>query len=110
MTKNTITFKEILKRSNSKIQSERANRISKRASGEYTSLINKAENQVMDIEDSLEAMSDISTSNVSTSVNSIKGATFDAKAFVEKRANLKKILALAIEELELLKEDESFYN
>jgi len=110
MSKEKITFKEILKRSNSKIQDERAKRISKRAQGEYNSLLNALENKVMDIEDSLEAMSDISTSNVTTSANAIKGASFDAKLFVEQRANLKRDLALATEELELLKEDEEFYN
>lgn len=106
----TNSFKDILKRSNKSIQAERAVRISKRAKGAFDALLNRAEEKVMDIEDQLEAMSDISTSNVTTTVNKISGTTFDAVSFVEKRAKLNLNLATSKEELAILKEDESFYN
>ena len=105
-----VSFKDILKRSNSKIQDERAKRISKRAQNEYDSLIKSLENKIMNIEDEIDSMSDISTSNVTTSANAIKGTTFDAKAFVIKRAGLLSELALAKEELEILREDKEFYS
>lgn len=104
------SFKEILKRSNKSIQADRATRISVRAKGAFDALVNAANERVMDIEDQLDSMSDISTSNTITTANAIKGATFDAVAFVQKRAKFRLNLALAKEELVTIKEDESFYN
>jgi predicted DNA-binding antitoxin AbrB/MazE fold protein len=104
------TFKNNLRKSNKDIQSTRAERISSLARMEYDVLVNAKIRQIFNIENDLEMMADISTSNVSTTVNSIKGMEFDAASFVVKRARLKDELLLAKEELETLKDDEDFYS
>jgi hypothetical protein len=103
------TFKEILKRSNKSIQTERAKRICAVAKMEYDTLIANKRKEVFKIEDELEAMADISTSNVTTTANRISGTSFDAAEFVNTRATLKYNLAVLKEELEMLEEDAPFY-
>jgi hypothetical protein len=104
------TFKSNLKASNKTIQTTRANRIASVAKMEYDNLVNDKKRQIFNIENDLEAMADISTSNVTTSSNAIKGIEFDAKAFVQKRADLKDNLILTKEELKTLEDDSDFYS
>ena len=107
--KKVETFKSNLKASNKSIQATRANRLASVAKMEYENLVNQKTREVFNIENDLEAMADISASNVTTSANAISGTDFNAKAFVEKRARLKEELILATEELKTLKEDADFY-
>lgn len=104
------TFKGNLKKSNKDIQTTRAARISELARMEYDMLVNEKKRTVFNIENDLEMMADISTSNVSTSMNAIKGLEFDAASFVKKRARLRDELILAKEELETLEADAKFYS
>jgi len=104
------TFKGNLKKSNKSIQANRANRIAAEARMEYDNLINNKRREIFKIENDLEAMADISTSNVTTSANAISGITFNAQKFVQKRAELKYQLILAQEELITLGEDLEFYS
>lgn len=106
-TKNT--FKTILKRSNKNVMSDRAKRICAVAKMEYDSLIAEKKKKIFKLEDQIEAMTDLSTSNVTTTANAIKAPTFDASKFVQDRSSLKYKLAIAKEELELLEEDSEFY-
>lgn len=104
------TFKENLKKSNKSIQASRAERIASVAKMEYDNLVNNKKREIFNIENELEAMADISTSNVTTTANAVSGFNFDAKAFVVKRAKLKDELVLCHEELKALKSDEEFYS
>ena len=110
MTTKKETFKSNLKASNKTIQTTRANRIASVAKMEYDNLVNAKKRQIFNIENDLEAMADISTSNVTTSSNAIKGTEFDAQAFVAKRARLKDELILSQEELKTLEDDSEFYS
>lgn len=109
-TVKTETFKSNLKASNKSIQETRANRIASEAKMEYDELVNNKKRAIFRVENELEAMADISTSNVTTSANAISGTNFDAKAFVKKRADLKDELVLLAEELATLEEDAEFYS
>lgn len=109
MTTKKDTFKLVLQRSNKSIQAARANRISAVAKMEYDALVATKKKEVFTIQDELESMSDISTSNITTSSNAIKGSTFDAAGFVKKRAKLKFDLSVVEMELEMLEEDAEFY-
>jgi hypothetical protein len=104
------TFKANLKASNKTIQATRANRIAAVAKMEYDNLVNDKKRQIFNIENDLEAMADISTSNVTTSANAIEGTSFNAKGFVENRARLRDELILCNEELKTLVEDAEFYS
>tara|TARA_R110000796_G_scaffold168210_1_gene285103 strand:- start:315 stop:647 length:333 start_codon:yes stop_codon:yes gene_type:complete len=109
MTTVKETFKKNLKASNKSIQTSRANRIADVAKMEYDVLVNNKKREIFNIENDLESMADISTSNVTTSANAISGTSFDAKAFVTKRAELKDSLILCQEELQTLLDDSDFY-
>lgn len=104
------TFKGNLKKSNKSIQATRANRLSSVAKMEYDNLVNNKKRQIFNIENDLEAMADISASNVTTTANAVKGVEFDALTFVKKRANLKEELILSQEELKTLEDDSKFYD
>jgi hypothetical protein len=104
------TFKNNLKKSNKDIQSTRAERISSVAKMEYDNLVNAKKREIFNIDNDLEAMADISASNVSTTNNAIKGTAFDAVAFVTKRAKLKDERILCAEELKTLEDDAEFYS
>lgn len=80
--KNT-KFVNQLKRTNSKIQADRAQRIGKSVSNAQTRLVMDLEEKVNKKQDELDAMMDLSTDNVSTSLNVIS-PDFNAKEFVEK--------------------------
>lgn len=109
MTKVVETFSTVLKRSNKSIQAARAKRFTQQAKMAYDAKVNKITNQIFEVENKLEEMADISTSNSTTSANAV-GMTFDAEAFVDKRCKLKLELTLLEEKLEVLKEDKDFYN
>lgn len=106
---STETFKKNLKKNNKSIQATRADRLSAVAKMEYDNLVNNKKRQIFNHENDLEAMADISASNVTTTANKIEGTSFDAKAFVEKRANLRDELILCKEELKTLEDDAEFY-
>lgn len=108
-SKTKETFKGNLKMSNRDIQSTRANRIASLAKMEYDNLVNDKKRQIFNIENDLEAMADISTSNVTTTANALKGTEFDAQSFVKKRAMLREELLLSKEELATLEADSAFY-
>lgn len=108
--KETIeTFKGNLKKSNKSIQATRANRLASVAKMEYDNLVNGKRRDVFNLENDLEAMADISASNVTTTSNAIKGAEFDALEFVKRRAGIKDELILCQEELKTLVDDAKFY-
>ena len=86
-------FEEILKRENSSIKDERAKRISKSVANAQKALVMELEQQVMDLEDKLEAMTDLSTDNQSTTLNRIED--FNASNFVKAYHKIKMEIALA---------------
>lgn len=97
MATKAKTFKEILTRSNKEISADRADRITKSANREYKRLIDAKEEEMEKIEDKIESMLDLSTSNKTTVDNSIKN--FDAVGWVNELANLevkKKMISLEI--------------
>lgn len=77
---------------------------------EYNELVNNKKRDIFRAENELEAMADISASNVTTTSNAISGITFDAKSFVKKRADILDNLSLLREELETLERDSEFYS
>jgi len=106
MTKET--FRSNLAKSNKSIQATRANRIASVAKMEYENLVNNKKREIFNIENDLEAMADISTSNVSTTVNAV-GFDFDGASFVNKRAKLRDNLIITKEELKVLESNADFY-
>lgn len=110
MSEKKVTVSAILNRSNSKVQKDRAIRIAKGMKMSYDAYKNKIIKQIFDIEEKLEEMIDISTSNVTTTGNRITGTSFNSDAFVEERSKLKLELVLKSQELKVLEEDEEFYN
>ena len=107
-TENNVTsFIEILKRSNSTIKADRANRIGVAAQMSYTEALNKMQKELFEIENKLEEMTDLSADNRTTSMNSIRELKTDD--FVEERKKLrwdKRILEAKIQDF---KEDAEFY-
>lgn len=102
------TFSAILSRGNNAIKGARAKRFTAQAKMAFDAKVNKIVNDIFMVENKLEEMADISTSNSTTTKNAI-GMTFDAESFVDTRARLKLDLVLLEQKLEVLKEDESFY-
>lgn len=100
-TKNT-TFKAILTRSNKEISSDRADRVSKAANREYKRLIDSKEEEMDKIEDRIEGMLDLSTSNRTTVDNSIKN--FNAEAWVSEMASLEMKKEMLRLEISVIKE------
>ena len=101
------TFREFLKRSNSQIKDDRADRIGKSVTMSYEALVNKKKKELFEIEDQLELMTDISAGNSSTSLNTVRD--FDGDAFVEKRAKLLAEQTILELKLKVLLDDASFY-
>ena len=107
--KKVDTFKSILKRNNSKIQDDRAKRISEVAQMDYEALVNAQKKKVFEFQNAIEEMADLSSSNVTTTDNRIKAPRFDSEDFVKERARLRLDLVYAKEELAILEEDKAFY-
>lgn len=103
------TFAEMLKRDNKSIRDERAVRVSSEAKMDFIELVNSTKRELFGYENQLDAMSDLSTSNTTTTANRIGEFTFNSKDFVQRRANLRLQKALTTQKLELLMEDAEFY-
>lgn len=86
MTTKSKTFKDILTRSNKEISADRANRVSSAANREYKRLIDAKQEQIEKIEDQIESMLDLSTTNETTVDNSAKN--FNAEHWVNKMVQL----------------------
>jgi hypothetical protein len=108
-TPKVETFASILKRESGKIKADRALRISAAAHMDHTDLINAKIKEKFSIQNELEAMSDLSTSNHTTTVNRIEGVTFDSAGFVNRRASLRLKLVIVEQELKVLQDDIAFY-
>jgi len=80
MTK--LTFVELLKRGNSEIKSDRADRIAKGAFRAYTKLVMDLEAKRDNILEAIEASKDLSTSNSVNSINAIRD--FDAERWTKR--------------------------
>lgn len=107
-TAKTTNFISILKRDNKTIRGERANRIGRAAKNAYNAAVAAKQAEIDQIDDELETMIDVSASNSTTSLNTLR--EFDATAFVERRASLKLKRELLLQKLDVLKQDEDFYN
>lgn len=108
-TKVVVTFAEMLKRDNKSIRDERAIRVSSEAKMDFIELVNSTRRELFGFENQLDAMSDLSTSNTTTTANRIGEFTFNSVEFVKRRANLRLQRALTTQKLELLMEDAAFY-
>lgn len=102
--KSTDTnFVSQLKRSNSKIRSDRAVRIGNKVSNAHARMCMDLEEKVAGMEDQLEAMMDLSTDNQTTSLN-VVSPNFDASEFVSKVNDLKVKIKIVKEKLEIAQE------
>ena len=79
-------FETILMRDNKSIQATRAKRIGSITANALQSKKFELEKQLAEVEDKLERQLDLSTSNVSTSINRIEN--WDADTFVSERLSL----------------------
>ena len=108
--KNTTNFRALLERDNKTIKGDRATRFVTVAQMDYNDLVNAKIKEKFSLENDLDVMSDLSTSNTTTTANRVEGLNFNSKEFVEKRASLRLKLALLTQEIKLLKEDAAFYS
>lgn len=108
--KVTVTFSEVLKRSNNTIREERAERMGTYVKMAYYDKINRLTKEKMKCEAEIDNLMDMSASNVKTTVNRVDSDSFDGDAFV----NAKFALDLRIHEidfqLEILQESREFYS
>ena len=95
----STAFEKLLKRDNSAIKADRAKRIGKSAANAQRALVMNLEQEVMNLEDSLETMTDLSTDNQSTTMNRIED--FNAESFVQRYHSAHVKLAVKREELEI---------
>ena len=102
-TTKTSKFVSQLKRTNSKIRADRAQRIGKTVANAQSRLIMDLEETIGKKEDELEAMMDLSSDNQVTSLNVIS-PEFDASAFVKKINKLQTEIRLKKIELEIAQE------
>ena len=105
--KESNCFIDILKRTNSKIRSDRALRIAKSVAMSYDAAINSKKKLIFELEDKLEEQLDLSADNRSTSINALKD--FDGDAFIRDRSRLMFDLEIAKQELEIMEADAAFY-
>ena len=108
MTKATVKtgmsrFSSRLSRDNSKVKEERAIRIGSSLEAAQKMLIYGLEEEVRTLEDKLDEMTDVSTDNVSTTLNVIS-KSFDSKEFVSTMQLRKVQLALKRQELRIAQE------
>lgn len=90
-----------LTRSNSKISQDRAERMSRGVERSYISLINEKKQELDDIDEQIDRMLDMSSSNVTTTKNAID--ELNSSKFVEKISELDINRALLVQELEIIK-------
>ena len=79
-TAKKTKFEDLLKRDNKSIKADRAKRIAKSATNAQRVKVMGLEQEVMDLEEKLESMTDLSTDNKTTSINKIE--SFDATTFI----------------------------
>lgn len=106
---STSNFKSLLERDNKTIRGDRATRIAESARMDYIELINSKKKEIFSIENSLDVMSDLSTSNTTTTSNRIGEFSFDSANFVKRRSDLLVKLTIAKQTLGILLSDASFY-
>lgn len=96
-------FAEILSRSNSSIREDRARRIADAVSDAQDKIIMDLNAEIRKKQNELDSMMDLSTSNVSTSMNVIS-PDFDAENYVRKINSLHVEIQLKSMELQIAKE------
>lgn len=105
-SKSLNKFAEILSRSNASIRTDRAKRISDAVSDAQDKLIMDINADIRKQENELDAMMDLSSSNLRTSLNVIDPA-FSADDFIRKVQELKVGIELKKQELKIAKETKS---
>lgn len=103
--KKQSMFVQQLSRSNSKIRTDRAERIGRTVANAHSKLIMDLEESIDQAENELEAMRDLSSDNQTTSMNVIS-PNFDANAYVTKIQNLSVEIVLMKEKLKIAKTTE----
>lgn len=93
-------FASQLRRDNSAIRADRAERIAEAVADAQAKLIMGLKDSVRKSQNELDAMMDLSADNQTTSMNVIS-ADFDADAFVQRINQLKTNIAVKSEELEI---------
>jgi len=101
--KQKSAFAAKLARENGKVKEDRAVRISDGIAAEQQMLIYKLESEVRKLEDKLDEMTDVSTDNVSTTLNVIS-KSFNPSEFVQTMHNTKVNLILKNQELTIARE------
>ena len=106
-TTKVTKFMSILSRKENKISDERAARWGKNFTKSSQRLVDDAESKVDSIDEKIENMMDISTSNDLQSANRV--GDFNAESYAEKLHTLEYELALAVEKLQVAKATHSKY-
>ena len=100
MAEKNSNFVAQLKRSNSKIRADRAQRIGAKVANAQSRMIMDIEEGISNKQDKLDAMMDLSTDNTSTSLN-VVSPDFDANSFVTNINKLKTEIRLEQIKLEI---------
>lgn len=99
-------FVKQLKRSNKAIRADRAKRIGTKVSNAHSRMCMKLQEDISNMEDEIDAMTDLSTDNQSTSMNVIS-TNFNADEYVERLNTLKVKIKIAKEKLEIAQDTTS---